>query len=441
MPQAIYSFFPGFLWGSATAAHQVEGNNTNNNWWNWEQQPGRIMDGDKSGLACDWWGGRWREDFDRAAETEQNAHRLSVEWSRIQPEPERWDEDALDYYRQILRGAVERGLTMMVTLHHYTDPLWLTERGGWENEDAPRLFAGFVKKVVEALKEYCNLWVTFNEPNGYVNLGYLLGMFPPGKGDLRLGFSVTRNLIRGHAAAYRAIHEVQRTARVGLAFNIRPLTPLAKWSPLDGFLARLTHQVANLAFPHTLIDGRLDYFFWKDRIPEAAGTQDFFGLNYYTAGLIGFALSPKTFWVKQAFEKGAELSSTGFLANIPDQFFASMRWARRFKVPIIITENGVEDAGDDLRPRYMIQHIHQMWRAVNYSWPVKGYFYWTLVDNFEWERGWTQKFGLWGLDPQTQTRLRRTSVEVYADICKNNGISSELVARLAPSLMGKLFPG
>ena len=134
MAQATFHFPRGFLWGTATAAHQVEGNNTNNNWWAWEQQAGHILQGHKSGLACDWWGGRWREDLDRAAEGGQNAHRLSIEWSRVQPAPNRWDEDALDRYRQMLRGLRESGHDAMVTLHHFTDPLWLEEQGGWENE-------------------------------------------------------------------------------------------------------------------------------------------------------------------------------------------------------------------------------------------------------------------------------------------------------------------
>ncbi|RMF45510.1 MAG: glycoside hydrolase family 1 protein, partial [Anaerolineae bacterium] len=133
MPQATFHFPRGFLWGTATAAHQVEGNNTNNNWYAWEQA-GRTVH--PSGLACDWWGGRWREDLDRAAEGGQNAHRFSVEWSRIQPEPDRWDEEALDHYRQMLQGMYERGITPLVTLHHFTDPLWLSEQGGWENEAA-----------------------------------------------------------------------------------------------------------------------------------------------------------------------------------------------------------------------------------------------------------------------------------------------------------------
>jgi len=164
MAKATIQFPRGFLWGNATAAHQVEGNNTNNNWYAWEEAGHTAH---KSGLACDWWGGRWKEDFDRAAETGQNAHRLSVEWSRIQPEKDRWDEGALDRYREMLRGLKERNLTAMVTLHHFTEPLWFVELGGWESDEAAQLFAEFVHKTVSALKEYTNLWVTINEPNVY----------------------------------------------------------------------------------------------------------------------------------------------------------------------------------------------------------------------------------------------------------------------------------
>ena len=177
MPQATYHFPRGFLWGTATASHQVEGNNTNNQWWKWEQE-GHTNG--KSGLACDWWGGgRWREDFDRAAEGGQNAHRFSVEWSRIQPEPDRWDEDALERYRIMLRGLKERGMTPMVTLHHFSDPLWLYEKCGWEHEDVVPLFEKFVRKTVDALKEYFTLWCTINEPNVYALSGYVTGDFRP----------------------------------------------------------------------------------------------------------------------------------------------------------------------------------------------------------------------------------------------------------------------
>jgi beta-glucosidase len=154
MPQATYHFPEGFVWGTATAAHQVEGSNNNNDWAAWENQEGRIHKGDKAGLACDWWNGRWREDLDRAAEAGQTAHRLSVEWSRIQPAPNRWDEDALDRYRAILQGIHDRGMQPMVTLQHFTLPLWLAETGGWENDDIPDLFETFVRRTVTALKEY-----------------------------------------------------------------------------------------------------------------------------------------------------------------------------------------------------------------------------------------------------------------------------------------------
>ena len=134
MTHATFHFPRGFLWGTATASHQVEGKNTQNNWWAWEQGAGHIQNNHTSGLACDWWGGRWREDLDRAAAAGQNAHRLSIEWSRIQPAPDRWDEDALDRYIEILRGLGERKMTPLVTLHHFTDPLWLAGLGGWGNE-------------------------------------------------------------------------------------------------------------------------------------------------------------------------------------------------------------------------------------------------------------------------------------------------------------------
>ncbi len=233
MAQATYHFPRGFLWGTATAAHQVEGNNTNNNWSAWEKQPGRIAQGQHAGLACDWWGGRWREDFDRAADAGQNAHRMSVEWSRIQPAPDRWDEAALDRYREMLRGLVERGMTPMVTLHHFSDPLWLVEQGGWENEQVTAHFEKFVSKVVEACQEYVNLWVTLNEPNVYAGNGYVTGDFPPGKHDLQASFRVMVNLVRAHAAAYHAIHKLQPQARVGLAIMYRGFTPAKTWSPLD----------------------------------------------------------------------------------------------------------------------------------------------------------------------------------------------------------------
>jgi len=440
MPTATYHFPAGFLWGAATAAHQVEGSNNNNTWSDWENQPGRIKNGDKAGLAADWWGGRWKEDFDRAAAAGQNAHRLSIEWSRIQPTPTHWAEDVLDYYRQIVRGLVERGLTPLLTLHHFSDPLWLAEKGGWENQEAPGLFAAFTRKVVEALKEYVTYWIPVNEPNTYVTEAYLEGLFPPGKKDLGAAFTVQANLLRGHAAAYQAIHSLQKEARVGSCINYRSFQPRRPWLPLDRLMARFTAAAFNDACINTLLKGRLSYLGKRTRLPEAAKTQDFVGVNYYTRDLVAFSLSYANFFSQRSFPPGAPLSQTGFLAHVPQGMLEALDWARRFNLPILITENGVDDSQDRLRPRYLVEHLHQVWRAVNSNWPVKGYFHWTLVDNFEWERGWTQRFGLWGLDLPTQKRIRRPSVDLYAAICKENGIASSAVEKYAPESLPALFP-
>jgi beta-glucosidase len=434
-----FHFPKGFLWGTATAAHQVEGNNTNNQWWKWEQE-GHTNG--KSGLACDWWGGRWREDFDRAAETGQSAHRLSVEWSRIQPAPDRWDEDALERYRAILRGLHERGIMPMVTLHHFSDPLWVYEKGAWENPDVVAWFEKFVRKTVEALKEYCTLWCTINEPNVYALTGYANGAFPPGVNDLKRAVQVEANLLRGHVAAYHAIHEIQPEARVGYALHYRPMVAKS-WSPLDKLMRNIRYSGINMAFPSGISTGILRSPVGNVSIPEAKGTQDYLGINYYSQDTISFnLLNPKELFTHTGYPADAEMSESNFIANIPDGFFDSLKWAVRTypNLPIIVSENGVEDSTDKMRPRYLAQHIHQMWRAVNFNWPIKGYFHWSLVDNFEWERGWTQRFGLWEVDPETQKRTKRPSADLYAAICHENGLSSEMVAKYCPEAMDKLFP-
>jgi beta-glucosidase len=436
---ASFHFPKGFLWGTATAAHQVEGNNTNNNWWKWEQE-GHTRD--KSGLACDWWAGRWKEDLDRAAEAGQNAHRFSVEWSRIQPAPDRWDEEALEHYRSVLRGLRERNMTAMVTLHHFTDPLWVSELDGWETTAVVPLFEKFVRKTVEALKEYCTLWCTINEPNVYALEAYMDKKFPPGQSNIFHALRVEANLIRGHAAAYRVIHAIQPEARVGFAHHHRPMQPRHAWFPLDVLERNLHFNVINMAFPSAIRSGVMRTPLGNTRLPEARGTQDFFGLNYYSQDTVAFDLrKPGEFFGRRYYQKGSDVAEGGMNANLPEGLFNSIKWALQFNIPILITENGIEDARDSLRPRYMAGHIHKVWQAVNYNWPVRGYFWWSLVDNFEWERGWSQRFGLWELEVETQARRKRPSADLYAAICKENGLTSEMVKKFCPEIYEGMFPG
>jgi len=181
----------------------------------------------------------------------------------------------------------------------------------------------------------------------------------------------------------------------------------------------------------------------KFKIPEARGTQDYFGLNYYSVDTVWFNLRKKDeLFTDSGYPADADVSPTYFIANIPSGLFDSLQWVADTypNLPILVTENGVEDAGDQMRPRYIAQHIHQMWRAVNFNWPIKGYFYWSLVDNFEWERGWTQRFGLWALDVETQKRTKRPSADLYAEICKENGLSSDMVQKYCPEVLDTLFP-
>jgi beta-glucosidase len=441
MIRATLNFPQGFLWGTATASHQVEGENDNNDWSDWETQSGRIRQGHRSGKACDWWGGRWQEDLDRATQSGQNTHRLSVEWSRIEPNSAVWDDSAVDFYRQVLQGAIDRGLTPMVTLHHFTSPRWISEQGGWAAPETPGRFERYVRKIVGSLKDLANLWVTINEPNVYAFSGYFLGTFPPGEKSLGRAFQVLENMVSAHAAAYQAIHELQPSARVGVAHHYRGVLPFHPSNPLDRAVAGFRFRVLNDFFPVALHQGSFGILGRTFRFPKATRTQDFFGLNYYTVERCAFdPLRPLALFMRDLYPPGSDLSGTGFLANEPDGFTRSMQWATRFGLPIYITENGVEDADDRMRPRYLALHLHRLWHEVNLGIPVRGYYHWSLVDNFEWERGWTQRFGLWELILETQERRKRRSADFYAEVCRSNSLSTEMVGEFAPEVFERLFP-
>ncbi len=441
MIRAVFSFPPGFLWGTATAAHQVEGDNRNNDFWAWEQEPGHIAEGHRSGRACDWWGGRWAEDFDRAADSGQNAHRLSLEWSRIEPAHGHVETAALQMYRDILEGARRRSLRPLVTLHHFTNPSWFAERGGWMNPEAPALFERYVETAVAALMDLADEWITFNEPNVYAYAAYTVGAFPPGEANLAHALDVLHHLVQAHARGYAAIHRLQTTAKVGVSHHYRGITPRHPWNPVERAIAGMRHRLFNETVPGAVHDGWLRFPGRRLHLPQAARTQDFFGLNYYTTEAVAFdPRRSRELFGRSGYPEDADLSPSGFIANAPGGFWRALAWARRFRLPIRIAENGIEDAEDKLRPRYLASHLRQLWRAANFNWEIEGYYHWTLVDNFEWERGWTQRFGLWELDPATQTRTKRPSADFFADICRRNALTSEAVERYAPEILDDLFP-
>jgi len=231
---SIRHFPEGFLWGVSTAAYQVEGDNQNSQWSDWEKA-GRIKSGDRSGAACDWWANA-EPDFDLARELGVNALRLSVEWSRIEPQEGQWDSAALARYRELLEGLVRRGIRPVVCLHHFTNPRWFEEKGAFLHPEAPALFERFTRRVVETLGDLCQFWVTLNEPNVYAASGYVLGEFPPGKtGQIATAIRVTSALALCHLRAYRAIHELCPNAQVGWAQHYVVFEPVA--TVLDRWVA------------------------------------------------------------------------------------------------------------------------------------------------------------------------------------------------------------
>ena len=427
-----FPFPKGFLWGTATASQQVEGQNTNNNWHTWENTPGKIIDGSKADLASDWRGGRWKEDFQRAQDTGQNSHRFSLEWSRIQPSPKEWDEKELGFYVELCQDLISRGMTPFITLHHFSNPIWLEEMGGWLNPEAIDHFTRFAAKVVEALKDYTNLWCTINEPNVYATQAFLFGEFPPGHYSLMDTLKVMEHLALAHGAAYKTIHKIQPEARVGMAVQVRGFEPARKYNPIDRLLAYVIHRSFNEFHIEAAHSGQLNLIFSRKFYPELENTQDWIGLQYYTTDQVKLSLAKADeMFLDMHFKEDANLSPTGFIALEPEKFYELIKWANRYNKPMIITENGVEDPDGAFRPKYLVSHIYQVWKAINEGMRIKGYYHWSLVDNWEWERGWTQRFGLWGLNVETQERIKRPSVDIYEQICKSNKISEKQVLEFA----------
>lgn len=442
MAKATFHFPNNFLWGTTTAAHQVEGGNTNNDWWRWEQEEGHIKDGASSEVACDWWQNA-ETDLDHIKNMGQNAHRLSLEWSRIEPHEGRWDEAAIERYREILSGLRDRGVQPMVTLHHYTNPQWFVDQGGWENADlALSHFQRYVEKAVGAFSDLTNLWCTFNEPNNYVLMGWLWGRWPPGESDFGRAMRVMRTLLQSHAAAYQLIHDTDPDARVGLSSHFVVFDPANPGSLLDRKAAAWQDTMFNKATLMALSRGRLPLRTRGLFLPGVKGTFDWIGMNYYYRRRVAFDLrQSNALFGRLVVPEGADAPVEGMGETYAKGI---LRLARRLSTlgkPIYITANGVHDLTGDRRPRFMLTHLHQLWHAIQFNFPVRGYFYHTLVDCFEWDYGYSLRFGLIKREQTTGQRTMRRSAELYTDVCRANALDDEIIARYDPELADQIFQG
>lgn len=404
------TFPKGFLWGTATSAHQVEGGNDKNDWWEWEQR-GRVAGDQKSGLACDHWN-RYEQDFNFLTQMHNNAHRLSIEWSRIQPKSDGWDYGALEHYRLVLKALKQRNMKTMVTLHHFTNPLWFAKTGGWERSDSPKLFARYASLLARELGSLVDFWVTINEPMIFVSKGWWQASWPPGKRSALAAYRALENLESAHIAAYEAIHREHKKARVGIAQNVVSLELYRKHSLLDNAFIRW-----------------LDLF-WNHRFfNHTIGYHDFIGVNYYFHYRLKRFRFKQVNWFIDIHQEQRDASDIGWEMYAPgiNEVLLDLK---AYNLPIYVTENGIGTDNDHRRVRYLISYLKEVYHAIKSGVDVRGYFYWSLLDNFEWEKGFGPRFGLAQVDFKSQRRTLKPSGKIFGQIAHANAIEHRLLKYL-----------
>jgi beta-glucosidase len=420
---SVCRFPDGFAWGTATSSHQVEGDNDANDWWEWEAAPGRIRDGSRSGRAAEWWTGRAEDDLERARRLGQNAHRLSLEWSRLEPEPGRFDDRAFDRYAQILRAARAAGLTLMVTLNHFTLPRWLAKRGAWLYRGAPDAFVELARRAMTRLGPYVDLWSTQNEPNVLALMAYAQPGWPPGLGSMSAAFRALSQLLTAHARAYHEMRRVAPRARVGVVINMPVLDP-ASDKLSDRSVARLQDWAFSGALLSAFETGVLlpPLTPFPERIRGLKRAFDWLGVNYYGRYEVEFDTgSGRELFGRRVRARTVHTEWNDWGEPHPGGLTQQLGKLSRFGVPLYVTENGIMDATDARRPEFLREHVHAVGAALARGSDVRGYFHWSLVDNFEWSEGWSAPFGLHALARDTQERSLRASGGLYAAVCRSNG--------------------
>jgi len=421
-----------FLIGCATAAHQVEGG-VDNDWSRWERtHPDRIADGSTSEVACDHYA-RYRDDLTQLAALGQNAHRFSVEWSRVEPQPGNFDAAALAHYADVVRTCRELGMEPIVTLHHFTFPTWLAGTDGVRWQDAPRLFARYAAVCAESFGDAVGWWATVNEPNVLAFMSELAGGWPPGKTSLTGTFRALRGLLLMHRAAYAVLHRIADdhgwTLRVGIAQAERRLLPKREHSQLDRAVALLPDWLFNRWFLRSCQHGRmLPPIGSGEPLPGLEDCFDFVGLNYYCDDVVTFdRRQARNFFGRHESDLRYPQSSFGWSINPAGLRRALNDVWRDFRRPVLITENGVADQDDELRPQFIVDHLAAVLDALDDGVDVRGYLHWTAWDNFEWAEGYSKQFGLFAVDRATQARIPKPSAALFASICATRELPSPSV--------------
>ncbi len=405
-------FPPDFLWGAATAAHQVEGDNRASDWWAAEEA-GRLPH--RSGRACDHFH-RFEADFDLARAFGHNAHRFSLEWSRLEPEPGRWDARAFAHYGRVLDALEARGLEPVVTLHHFTSPAWFAARGGWLAADALDRFARLVDAVVERLGGRIRWWITINEPTVLAKHGWVTGDWPPfERGRWDRAARVVGRLCAAHRLAYRRIHARIPDARVSFAHSVPWIEPCDRRRLSDRAAARLRTAI--------LVDLPLALVRERGRL-----LLDYLAVNYYTRSLVRWRAKGRALLFgadclephhgpRRFDDLGQEVHPEGLLAVL--------RRCARLGLPILITENGVATTDEALRCAHLRGHLLALARALAEGIDLRGYLYWSLLDNYEWAHGTTIRYGLAETDFATLERRPRAAMHLLAAVARGRELRVE----------------
>lgn len=408
-------FPPNFLWGVATAAHQVEGNCSNNEWSIWEKDESIIP----AGNACDHWN-RYKEDIQRIKNLGVTAYRFSIEWSKIEPQKGSFNEAALTHYENVCKELVQQGIKPVITLHHYTNPLWFYYLGAFEKAENISYFVIYCKKVFERLHPYVSLWLTFNSPTSYAARAYYAQLAPPCIKDMQRMEEVVKNILEAHVQTYDALKHMPggSTAQIGICHNIYQVEPKNFWDKIS----------CNTAY--TLFNESIYQFFktgnFKVSIPFKANVHhynahapqslDFIGLNYYSHGLIsGFDIQPYP---------GEPATQNKIYTIYPEGLYRALHelnkeLAQPLDIPIYITENGIATNNEHQRQLFFERYLYALSCAVANGIPVKGYIVWALMDNYEWG-AYDTNYGIYAVDFETQERSKnpRKGAEHFIKVVK-----------------------
>ncbi len=378
--------FPkGFYWGAASASYQVEGNIYNTDWAYEARTSGKVPVADS---GPDHWN-RYKEDFDIAQSLGHNATRISVEWARIEPQEGEFDIEAIRHYENVLREIKKRGMEPFVTLWHFTIPEWLYKKGGAENKNFPEYFEKYAKYTMKHLSKYCSHWATINEPEVFASNGWLRGNWPPFKRNFFKEMRVTNNMAKAHNLAYLAMKNIDLNSEVGIVKD--NIYFHANKNPFNKLCAKVMRRYWNFRF-----------------LNKIKNHYDSIGLNYYFHSKFG----PKKKYKKN--DMGWDI--------FPEGIYHVLLELKRFKKPVFIAEAGIADKDDIHRGQYIKDLVYWTHRAILDEVPVKGFLYWSLTDNFEWAKGYDQRFGLIEIDYETKERKIRDSALAYKEICENNSL-------------------